>query len=33
MVGASSYVNVWVGTERKKAITIPTDGKGILVYS
>jgi len=29
MVGASSYVNVWVGTERKKAITIPTDGKGI----
>jgi hypothetical protein len=29
MVGASSYVNVWVGTERKEAIAIPTDGKGI----
>jgi hypothetical protein len=29
MVGASSYVNAWVGTERKKAITIPTDGEGI----
>jgi hypothetical protein len=29
MVGSSSYVNVWVGTERKEAIAIPTDGKGI----
>ncbi len=29
MVGASSYVNVWVGTERKEAIAIPTDGKGV----
>lgn len=29
MVGASSHVNVWVGTERKEAIAIPTDGKGI----
>jgi hypothetical protein len=29
IVGASSYVNVWVGTERKEAIAIPTDGKGI----
>jgi hypothetical protein len=29
MVGASSYVNVWVGTERKEAIVIPTDGKGV----
>ena len=28
MVGASSYVNVWVGTERKEAIAIPTDEKG-----
>jgi hypothetical protein len=33
MVGASSYVNVWVGTERKEAIAIPTDGKGVLDYS
>jgi len=28
-VGASSYVNVWVGTERKEAIAIPTDGNGV----
>src|SRR5258707_5336785 len=27
--GASSYVNVWVGTERKEAIAVPTDGKGV----
>jgi len=26
---ADSYVNVWVGTERKEAITIPTDGNGV----
>lgn len=29
MVGASSYVNVWVGTQRKQAIAIPADEKGI----
>ena len=29
MVGKSSYVNVWVGTERKEAIAIPTDGHGV----
>ena len=29
MVGKSSYVNVWVGTERKAAIVVPTDGKGV----
>jgi hypothetical protein len=29
MVGSSSYVNVWVGIERKEAIAIPTDGKGV----
>lgn len=29
MVGASSYVNVWVGTEREEAIAIPTDGNGV----
>jgi hypothetical protein len=29
MVGASSYVNVWVGGERKEAIAIPTDEKGV----
>lgn len=29
MVGASSYVNIWVGTERKEAIAIPTDEKGV----
>lgn len=28
MVGTSSYVNVWVGTARKAAIVVPTDGKG-----
>jgi hypothetical protein len=28
MVGASSYVNVWVGGERKEAIAIPLDDKG-----
>jgi hypothetical protein len=33
MVGASSYVNVWVGTERKAAIVVPTDGKALLEYS
>jgi hypothetical protein len=29
MVGTSSYVNVWVGGERKEAIAIPTDGGGV----
>lgn len=29
MVGASSYVNVWVGGEHKEAIAIPTDKKGV----
>jgi hypothetical protein len=29
MVGTSSYVNVWVGGERKEAIAIPTDDKGV----
>jgi len=29
MAGAASYVNVWVGTERKEAIGIPTDGNGV----
>lgn len=29
MVDATSYVNVWVGTERKEAIAIPTDANGI----
>src|ERR1700748_1809911 len=29
MVGAFSYVNAWIGTERKAAIAIPTDGKGV----
>ena len=29
MVGASSYVNVWAGRERKEAIAIPTDDKGV----
>jgi|SRR5579862_2733598 len=29
MTGTSSYVNVWVGAERKEAIVIPTDGKGV----
>ena len=29
MVGKSSYLNVWVGTERKDAIAIPTDVRGV----
>lgn len=29
MVGTSSYVNVWAGRERKEAIAIPTDDKGV----
>jgi|SRR6185312_2526600 len=29
IVGASSYVNVWVGTERKEAIAIPADETGV----
>lgn len=29
IVSASSYVNVWVGTQRKEAIAIPVDGKGV----
>lgn len=29
MVGTSSYVNVWVGTGRKAAIVVPTNGKGV----
>jgi hypothetical protein len=29
MVGASSHVNVWVGTAVKEAIVIRTDGKGV----
>jgi hypothetical protein len=29
LVGASAYVNVWVGTERKEAIAIPADGEGV----
>ena len=29
MVGASSYVNVWVGGERKEAIAIPTNDSGV----
>lgn len=29
MVGATSYVNVWVGGDRKEAIAIPTDEKGV----
>ena len=29
MAGKASYVNVWVGTERKDAIVIPTDVNGI----
>jgi hypothetical protein len=29
MVGRSSYVNVWVGRDRKEAIAIPTDRNGI----
>ena len=29
MVRTSAYVNVWVGGERKEAIAIPTDDKGV----
>jgi hypothetical protein len=29
ITGAASYVNAWVGTERKEAIVIPTDKKGV----
>jgi hypothetical protein len=29
IVGASAYVNVWVGEERKEAIAIPTDDNGV----
>jgi hypothetical protein len=29
MVGSASYVNVWVGPERKEAIAIPTDRNGV----
>ena len=29
VVGASSYVNVWVGGERKEAIAIPTNDRGV----
>jgi len=29
ITGAASYVNVWVGTERKEAIVIPTDKNGV----
>ena len=29
VVGSASYVNVWVGSERKQAITIPTDSNGV----
>ena len=29
MVGTSAYVNIWVGGERKEAISIPTDEKGV----
>jgi len=29
IVGTSSYVNAWVGGERKEAIAIPTDDKGV----
>lgn len=29
MAGTASHVNVWVGTERKEAIVIPTDGNGV----
>jgi len=30
MVGKASYVNVWIGTERKEAIAIPTNRDGIV---
>jgi hypothetical protein len=33
MVGSSSYVNVWVGRERKEAIAILTDGKGVARFT
>lgn len=29
MVGTSAYVNIWVGGERKEAIAIPMDDKGV----
>ena len=29
MTGAGSHVNVWVGTERKEAVSIPTDRNGV----
>jgi hypothetical protein len=29
MVGGYSHVNIWVGRDRKEAIVIPTDGKGV----
>jgi len=29
IVGTSSYVNIWVGGERKAAIAVPTDEKGV----
>ena len=29
VVGTSSYVNVWVGGERKEAIAVPTDDGGV----
>jgi hypothetical protein len=29
MAGSASHMNVWVGTERKEAIVIPTDGNGV----
>ena len=29
MVGKTSYVNIWVGQQRKEAIAIPADEKGI----
>jgi hypothetical protein len=29
MAGAASHVNVWMGTERKEAIAIPADAKGV----
>lgn len=31
MVKKYSHVNVWVGTERKGAIVVPTDGKGVAL--
>ncbi len=29
MAGSASYVNVWVGAERKQALAIPTDHNGV----